>query len=81
MISVMRIKCPSKCIHIGKTDFDAAYRRVHENEQIAVTCIAIVGKLTFLCLCLTFGITPTPEEYTTISKAANELSNNLLADT
>ena len=42
MIVDIRIKWPSKCIVIGKTDLDAAYRRVHANAQIAATCIVIV---------------------------------------
>ena len=68
MIAAMCIKWPSKCILIGETDLDAAYRHVHANAQIASICIAIVKILAFLCLCLPFGNTPALEEYTTISK-------------
>ena len=81
IIAAMCIKCPSKRILIGKTDLDVAYQRVHANAQIASTCIAIVGKLAFLCLCLTFGTTPAPEEYTTISEESIDLGNDLLVDT
>ena len=66
---------------IGKTNLDATYRRIHKNAQIATACIAIVVKLAFLCLSLPFGTTPTPEEYTTISEAAIELGNDLIAET
>ena len=67
MIAAMRIKWTSKCILIVKIDLDAAYRRVHANAKIVSTCIPIVEKPAFLCLCLTFVTTHTPEEYTTIS--------------
>ena len=60
MIASMRIKWPSKRIMIGKTELDAAYHSFHSNAQIASTCIAIVVKITFLCLHLTFSTTPTP---------------------
>ena len=73
MISAMRIKWPSKCILIVKTDLDAAYQSVHENMQIASTCISIVVKVAFLFLRLHLGTTPAPEKYTT-------LGNYLLAD-
>ena len=65
----MRIKWNSKRTLIGKTDLDDAYPSVQTNAQIAATCIVIVGKLAFLYLCLTFGTTPAPEEYTNISEA------------
>ena len=81
IIVAMRIKWPSKRIMIGKTDFYAAYRRFHTNAHIAVTCIAIVVKLSFLCLCLLFGTTTAQAEYTTISEAEIYLGNDLLADT
>ena len=80
MIAAMLIKWPSKCILIGKTDLDAAYRQVHANTQIAAKCIKTVGKLAFLCFSLTFRTTPAPEKYTTISEASIELGNYLLAD-
>ena len=81
MIASMRIKSPSKRILIGKTYIDDAYRHVHANSQIAATCIAIVRKLDFLYLCLPFGTTPAPAEYTTISEAEISLGNDLLVDT
>ena len=44
------------------------------------TCIAIVGKLSFLCLRLPFGTVPTPAEYTTTNEAPIELDNDLLVN-
>ena len=56
---------PHNCIHAHQMAFqnypyreknlNAANRRVHANTQIVATCIAIVGKLDFLCLRLPFG--------------------------
>ena len=74
----MHIKWPAKHILIGKTDPYAAYKRVHANTQMVATCIEIVGKLAFLCLHMSFGTTPAPEEYTTISEAAIYLGKNIL---
>ena len=76
----MRSRWPTKRILIGKTDLDAAYRRIHAHANTASTCIAIVDEQAFLCLRLPFGTTPAPAEYTTISEAAIDLGNNLLQD-
>ena len=78
MISAMRRRWPTKRINIGKTDLDAAYRRIHANAKTESTCIAIVGELSFLCLRLPFGTTPAPAEYTTVSEAAIDLGKNIL---
>ena len=78
MISAMRSRWPTKRIIIGKTDLDAAYRRIHANSKTASTCIAIVNELDFLCLRLPFGTTPTPVENTTASEAEIDLGNDLL---
>ena len=76
----MRSRWPTKRILIGKTDLDAAYRRIHANSKTASTCIAIVDELAFLCLRLPFGTTPAPAEYATISEAAIDLGNELIKD-
>ena len=80
MISAMRSKWQKKRILIGETDLDVAYRRIHANSTNASTCIAIVDNISFLCLSLTFGTTPIPAEYTTVSEAAIDLGNDLLGD-
>ena len=80
MISGMQSRWPTKLILIGKTDLDLAYCRIHANATTASTYIAIVNKLSSLCLRLPFGTTPAPAEYTTVSEAAIDLGNNLLRD-
>ena len=80
MISAIQRKWPTKRIFIGKTDLDAAYRRIYANGTTASTCIATVDELAFLCLRSPFGITPTPEEYSTVSEASIDLGNDLLRD-
>ena len=70
----------NKRILIGKSDLDAAYRRIHANTKTASTCIEIFDELDFICLRLPFGTTPAPAEYTTISEAAIDLGNNRLQD-
>ena len=80
MISAIRSKWPTKRTLIGKTDLDAAYRRIHANATTALTCIAIVDELAFLCLRLPFGTTPASTEYTAVSEVAINLGNDLLRD-
>ena len=80
MISAMRTRWPTKRILIGKTDLDAAYRRIHAHAKTTSTCIAIVDELAFICLRLPFGTTPEQAEYTTISESAIDLGNDLLQD-
>ena len=80
MISAMRSKLTTKLILIGKTDLDTAYRQIHANTTTTLTCISILDELTFICLWLPFGTTPSPEEYTTISEAEIDLGNNIFRD-
>ena len=80
MISAMQSRWPTKRILIGKTDLDAAYRRIHAHTNTALTCIAIVDELVFLCMRLPFGTKPAPAEYKTISEAAIDLDNDLIQD-
>ena len=79
-ISAIQSRWPTKRILIGKTDLDAAYRRIHANAKTASTYIAIVDELAFLCLRLTFGTTPAPAEYMTFSEVAIDLGYYLLPD-
>ena len=78
MIYAMQSRWTTKIILIGKTDLDAAYRRIHTFANTTSTCIALVDELAFLCLMLRFGITTAQAEYTTISEAAIDLGNYLL---
>ena len=80
MRSALQSRCPKKRILIGKTDLDASYRRIHANSTTASTCIAIVDKLSFLYLRLTFGTTPAPAEYIIVSEAATDPGIDLLRD-
>ena len=80
MIPAMQIKWTTKRILIGKTDLDAAYCRMHTNATAASTCIAIVDKISFLCLRLPFGTTSAPAEYMNVSEASIDLGNGLLWD-
>ena len=79
-ISAIQSRWPTKRILIGKTDLDAAYRRIHANTTTVSTCIAIVNEVSFLCFRLPFGSTSAPAEYTTVSEAAIYLGNYLLRD-
>ena len=69
-----------KRILIGKTDLDTAYRRIHAKSKTALTYIAVVDEIDFLCLRLPFGTPPAPAEYTTVSEEAIDLGTDLLQD-
>ena len=74
----MRSNWSKKRILIGKKDLDAAYGQIHANSKTASTYIVILDNLDFLFLWLTFGTTPAPVEYTTVSGAILDLGNYLL---
>ena len=76
----MQLKWTLKYILKDKIYLEATYQLIHTNLQILPTCIAIVGRFSFLCLELSFGTTPSPEEYTTISTVAIDLRSYLLMD-
>ena len=78
--SAMRSRWPTKQIFIGKIDLDTAYRKIHTNAKTALTWIAIVDELAFLCFRLPFGTTPAPAEYTTVSETTIYLGNDLPQD-
>ena len=79
-IASMRIKFPSKHILIREIYLNAEYQRVHANAKITSTCIEIVVKLAFLCLCLNFCAKNVQEKYSTISKAETYIRSDILAD-
>ena len=65
---------------IRKTDIDATFWHIRINGQIESTSILIVENISLLCLCINFGTTPAPAEYTAVSKAAIDLGDDLLRD-
>ena len=80
MISAMQSKWPTKRIHIEKTDLDAACCQINSNATTTLTCIEIVDEIAFLCLRLSYGTTPAPAEYKTVSEAVIDLGKDLLRD-
>ena len=61
-------------------DLGAAYCQIHANAMTTSTCIAIVDKLDFIFLWLSFVTMTAPGEYITISKTEIYPGNDLLRD-
>ena len=73
---------PTKRILLSKTDLDSAYERGHPNERASaksLTWFSYEGRwLPLLCLRLTFGSTPRPLLFSTISESLTDLINAIL---
>ena len=77
-----RQRHPFSPILISKIDLDSAYRRGHVNERVlmkSLMWLAVGGtQILFLCLRLTFGGSPCPSEWTSISEPICDLVIALL---
>ena len=78
----LRENNPTSRILISKTDLDSAYRRAHTTERPAaksITWFQFQGHwMLLLCLRLTFGSTPRPSLFSTISESLTDLVNAIL---
>ena len=77
-----RIKYPANRIYATKLDFKSAYRRCHLHASTAVQSCAQLPALqiALLMLRLTFGGTPCPYEWSTISELVCDLATAILTD-
>ena len=81
-ILFLRLRHPTTRILLSKIDLDSAYRRAHVNERVmakSLTWFSFEGHwMLLLCLRLTFGSTPGPSLFSTISESLTDLVNALL---
>ena len=81
-VLLLRWHHPTTRILLSKTDLDSAYRRAHVNERAmakSLTWFKCGGNwMLLLCLRLTFGSTPGPSLFSTISESLTDLINALL---
>jgi hypothetical protein len=77
-----RLKYPNTIIYATKLDFKSAYRRCHMHASTAVQSCAILPALqiALLMLRLTFGGTPCPYEWSTISELICNLATAIVTD-
>ena len=77
-----RLKYPNCIIYATKLDFKSAYRRCHLHASTAVQSCAQLPHLhiALLMLRLTFGGTPCPYEWSTISDLICDLATAILTD-
>jgi hypothetical protein len=77
-----RMRNPHSRILISKADIDSAYRRSHTNGKAAAKSLMwiMIGGIKFLIMCLrlTFGGSPCPSEWTSISEPITDLANAIL---
>ena len=78
-IAAARSQFPNVRILIGKVDWRTAYRRAHLAGSSAAECITILGDIALVALRLTFGGTPCPSLWCTISELCTDLANDILA--
>jgi hypothetical protein len=74
----IRLRHPVVPILGGKSDFKAAYRRVSLHGDIAAKCSIMYKELAIPSMRLTFGGSPCPTEFCTISELCADLANDLL---
>jgi hypothetical protein len=77
-----RMRNPKSRILISKADIDSAYRRSHTDGKSAAKSLMwiMIGGIKFLIMCLrlTFGGSPCPSEWTSISEPVTDLANAIL---
>jgi len=62
----------------GKSDFKAAYRRVHLHGNTAEKCAIMYKDFSLPSLRLTFGGSPCPNEFCIVSELCTDLANDIL---
>ena len=77
----MRYTKPNVRIFQMKLDLEAAYRRLHVTAAMALLTITIIGRIAYILLRLPFGVANGPNDYSIISEAIMDLTNDILEDT
>ena len=63
----LRRRYPEEPIFISKTDWKAAYRRIHAQASLAYQTIVVIGPLAYICLRFTFGQASAPPLFSAAS--------------
>ena len=66
-VSELRRRYPDEPIYISKTDWKAAYRRIHARASAAFQTIVVIGDLAYICLRFTFGQASAPPLFSAAS--------------
>ena len=78
-IAAACLQFPQVCILIGKFNWRTAYRCAHLAGCSAAECITVLDDIALVALPLTFGGTPCPSLWCTISEICTDLANDLMA--
>jgi hypothetical protein len=76
-VVALRLAYPRSRILIAKYDFSDAYRRINHLAQAAVQSIIVLATIAFLALRLSFGGSPNPPTWCSISEMITDLSNEI----
>ena len=76
-IVALRLKYPSERILIAKYDFSDAYRRIVHSGKAAAQSVIISGDVAYIALRLSFGGSPNPPSWCSLSEMVTDLSNEL----
>ena len=66
-VSELRYRYPDEQIFISKTDWKAAYRRIHARHSAAFQTVVVIGELAYICLRFTFGQASAPPLFSAAS--------------
>jgi hypothetical protein len=77
MISVRRRHLTVRILG-GKSDFKAAYRRIHLHGDTAEKCAIMYKEFALPSLRLTLGGSPCPNEFCVVSELCTDLANDIL---
>ena len=78
-IHSLRFHHPNTPILIGKYDFASAYRRMTTWGHTAASCCTIHNDIAFISLRLTFGGSPCPFKWCSMSEIITDLANDILS--
>jgi hypothetical protein len=73
----LRLAHPGKRILVAKFDFSDAYRRICHAASAMVKSIVVAAGIAYLALRLTFGGSPNPPTWCSVSEMLTDLANEL----
>ena len=76
-IVAIRHRYPNESILQSKVDVKSPYRRLHNATATAVAAMVLVGGYLLVALCLTFGGSPNPSQWSDLSDLAGDLANDM----
>ena len=77
LVSALREQHPHTPLFICKYDYSDAYRRVAHSPAAAAQTVAVLDKIAYVSLRLTFGGSPNPPTWCAVSELVTDLANEI----